>query len=262
MCWACWKCLSKIRANTRLTTRPPLLPRARTLPDTKVLLPTGVLRVDCKPGTANFRVAEDVVWRSDRTTSMIGVVPGFKGGDELNAIGTAARAVKIVRVRNRGQVSYTLLLEGVARVRVKSIEQESPFIRASVEPVNDTGSGGTAALVRISGVVDEFRKASRRLIELLRERIPLVAKFQPLLDSTAPEKLCDLFVGAIDATFEERLAVRQLCPFVMSTLHILTLSCTWMSHRRRSLFILSCTPYRYQCVCIDARSLSTFVLKR
>jgi ATP-dependent Lon protease len=175
--------------------------------DSQVLLPTGVLRVECRPGTPNFRVAEDVVWRSDRTTAMIGVVPWFKGGDELNAIGTAARAVKIVRVRNRSQISYTLLLEGVIRVRVKSIEQESPFIRATVEPINETSSGGMAALERISGVVEEFRKASRRLIEMLRTRVPLVAKFQPLLDSTPPEKLCDLFVGAIDATFEERLAV-------------------------------------------------------
>ena len=163
--------------------------------------------MDCKPGTANFRVAEDVVWRSDRTTAMIGVVPGFKGGDELNAIATSARAVKIVRVRNRGQVSYTLLLEGVARVRVKAIEQESPFIRASAEPVNEPVHEGIANLERVSAVVDEFRAASRRLIDMLRTRVPLVAKFQPLLDSTPPDKLCDLFVGAIDATFEERLAV-------------------------------------------------------
>jgi hypothetical protein len=77
----------------------------------QVLLPSGVIRVDCKPGTANFRVAEDVIWKSEQKTATIGVVPGFpsknksKGVDELNQIGTIAKAVKVVRVRNRNQIS-------------------------------------------------------------------------------------------------------------------------------------------------------------
>eukprot|EP00035_Acanthoeca_spectabilis_P023468 m.449472 g.449472 ORF g.449472 m.449472 type:complete len:836 (-) comp19826_c0_seq1:112-2619(-) len=176
----------------------------------QVLLPSGVLRVDCRPGTANFRVAESVVWKSsDRKTALIGVVPGFKGGKtagvgELNEIATVAKAVKVVRVRNRGQISYTLLLEGISRIKVQSIEQETPYIKAQVEHVQDIIE--TTKLDK-EGVVEEFREASRRLIELLKTRVPLVAKFQPLLDSTVPEKLCDLFVGAIDATFDERLAI-------------------------------------------------------
>eukprot|EP00038_Savillea_parva_P007535 m.170844 g.170844 ORF g.170844 m.170844 type:complete len:867 (+) comp13296_c0_seq1:255-2855(+) len=175
--------------------------------ENKVLLPSGVLRVDCKAGTSNFRVVEDVIWKSNRKSALVGVVPGFpskgktSGVHELNEIATIAKAVKVVRVRNRNQISYTLLLEGVGRIKVESIEQEVPYIRARVEPANDV----QAKLDR--DVVKEFRTASRRLIELLRTRVPLVAKFQPLLDSTAPDKLCDLFVGAIDATFEERLAI-------------------------------------------------------
>lgn len=84
----------------------------------QVLLPSGVLRVDCRPGTANFRVAESVVWKSsDRKTALIGVVPGFKGGKtagvgELNEIATVAKAVKVVRVRNRAQISYAHHLAG------------------------------------------------------------------------------------------------------------------------------------------------------
>lgn len=124
---------------------------------------------------------------------------------------------------------YTLLLEGISRIRVQSIEQvrsnrnrltttrtdihaivestptqETPYIKAQVEHVQDIIE--TTKLDK-EGVVEEFREASRRLIELLKTRVPLVAKFQPLLDSTVPEKLCDLFVGAIDATFDERLAI-------------------------------------------------------
>mmetsp|Transcript_11486 Transcript_11486/g.29394 ORF Transcript_11486/g.29394 Transcript_11486/m.29394 type:complete len:850 (+) Transcript_11486:180-2729(+) len=174
----------------------------------KVLLPGGVLRVDCKPGSSNFRVAEDVVWKSDRKTAVLGAIPGFpsagqQGVAELNAIGTVAKAVKVVRVRNRSQISYTLLLEGLARIKIQSINQESPYINAKVDQVEDVRSNRKLE----KSAVDEFRAASRRLIEMLRTRVPLVAKFQPLLDSTPAEKLCDLFAGAIDATFEERLAI-------------------------------------------------------
>eukprot|EP00037_Helgoeca_nana_P010941 m.97247 g.97247 ORF g.97247 m.97247 type:complete len:840 (-) comp20515_c0_seq1:1095-3614(-) len=175
----------------------------------KVLLPSGVIRVDCKPGTANFRVAEDVIWKSEQKTATIGVVPGFpsknksKGVDELNQIGTIAKAVKVVRVRNRNQISYTLLLEGMGRVKVQKIQQEVPYIKARVAPVKDAHSGAKLE----TEVVEEFRAASRRLIDILRTRVPLVAKFQPLLDSTPPDRLCDLFVAAIDSTFEERLAI-------------------------------------------------------
>lgn len=133
--------------------------------------------------------------------------------------------MKIVRVRNRGRVSYTLLLEGFARIGIDEISHDEPFLRAQVHELNtadtlaiegtpapETSSNGNADTSGKSGdtkssAVAEFRSAAKRLIDLLRVRVPLVAKFKPLLESAPPDKLCDLFVSAIDATFEERLAI-------------------------------------------------------
>ena len=47
----------------------------------QVLLPSGVVRIDCAPNTPNWYLAEAVIWNADRKTTVVGVVPGFtKGG--------------------------------------------------------------------------------------------------------------------------------------------------------------------------------------
>lgn len=202
-------------SSTRLPAKIPVIVLKK-----EVLLPTAILRVSCAPNTANWHLAHDVIWNANKKagTTVIGVIPGFVGAgppaitngehdssigdaDELNSVGCAARVVKIVRVKSKGRVLYTILLEGLARIEAKSLVQYEPYVVAEVTLLVPSKDGDIGKLIA------EFKAAALRLVELLRERVPLVAKFQPVLDSTPPEKLCDMFVSAIDATFEERLTI-------------------------------------------------------
>eukprot|EP00040_Diaphanoeca_grandis_P027169 m.154051 g.154051 ORF g.154051 m.154051 type:complete len:842 (+) comp30866_c0_seq1:99-2624(+) len=195
---------------------------SRTVPSTipvfvipgEVLFPSGRLRFTCKPNTPNWNLADEVIWKADRNESsskIVAVVPGFgsKTDDgskemELNAIGTVAIVDRIVRFKNKGSISYTVRLVGLARVEVTSFEQSSPYVIGNVtrlEPkIKDTS-------VEFQNLSAEFKKAADRLMELLQQQVPLISKFRLNLDKTAPEKLADLVVSLIEASFEEKLAV-------------------------------------------------------
>ena len=146
-----------------------------------------------------------------------------------------------------GRLTYTLLVEAVCRFEITAVTQEDPYFVASVTQLDrhegkDDTPNPTTEKEAVS-LVATFKEESSTLIALLQSRVygvlsrclwpllffsppfhrltsdnillnvislccrPAIEKLQGLIDRTPPHLLCDLLVMAIDATFEERLAI-------------------------------------------------------
>jgi ATP-dependent Lon protease len=121
------------------------------------------------------------------------------GAADLHEHGTLARVVGVEKQRKG---TYAVILEGVARVRLASIESTTPYLEARVEPVE------VAAVVaddEMAALGMSLRDATRALIELL-PGIP--REIADRLDAIAsPVELADFVATYLDATVEEKVVL-------------------------------------------------------
>ena len=121
------------------------------------------------------------------------------GVDDLYEHGTLAR---VVGVEKQKKGTYAVLLEGVARVRLASIESSTPFLEARVEPVEVLPIAGDDELTALGM---SLRDAARALIELL-PGIP--REIAARVDAIAsPVALADYIATYLDASVEEKVAL-------------------------------------------------------
>jgi ATP-dependent Lon protease len=118
------------------------------------------------------------------------------GSADLYEHGTLTRVVGVDR-QKKG--TYAVLLEGVARVRLTSIETSTPFLEARVEPID-------VPIVQddeLTALGMSLRDVTRDLITLL-PGIPreIVARLEGI---DAPGDLADFVATYIDATVEEKV---------------------------------------------------------
>src|SRR6476469_9821984 len=140
-----------------------------------------------------------------RDDQVIGVVTQRRaeeedpGAADLYAMGTVARIVKLLKM---GEDNYSLVVQGLARFRVMELVQESPYLKARVEAVEDKTS---AEKVEALGI--NLKKLAREVIELMPE---LPAAATELVESiTHPGHLADLIAANVDVPIEEKQAVLE-----------------------------------------------------
>lgn len=120
--------------------------------------------------------------------------------DDMYAVGTAARIVKLART---GKEGFNIVVQGIARFRVDGFDQEDPFFKAKVTPLYDEGAGD----VEVEALAITLKSTAREVVDLLPE-IPVMAK--QLLDSiTDAGQLADLITANIDATIEEKQEILE-----------------------------------------------------
>jgi ATP-dependent Lon protease len=120
---------------------------------------------------------------------------------DLHDLGTLARVVAVEKQRNG---TYAISVEGVARVRLSSIEQTMPYLQARVEPVEPTATRDDDELQAL-GL--SLREATGKLLELLpvpREVAARVAAIQ------APGELADVVSTYLDASVEDKVELLGL----------------------------------------------------
>jgi ATP-dependent Lon protease len=121
------------------------------------------------------------------------------GASDLYEVGTFARVLKIERQKGG---MYGILVEGVARVRLQSIERTVPFLEARVEPV-------LAALVEtddeLTALGMSLREAALKLVQSSPDLPSEVAARLRAIE--APGDLADLVATHIDATLEEKAEI-------------------------------------------------------
>ena len=121
------------------------------------------------------------------------------GVGDLYEHGTLAR---VIGVEKQKKGTYAVLLEGVARVRLASMESSTPFLEARVEPVEVLPVVGDDELTALGM---SLRDAARDLIALL-PGIP--QEIAARVDAIAsPVELADYIATYLDATVEEKVAL-------------------------------------------------------
>jgi ATP-dependent Lon protease len=118
------------------------------------------------------------------------------GQADLYEHGTLARVIGVDKQRKG---TYAVVLEGVARVRLASIEKSAPFVEARVEPVEiPEGKDDELAALGMS-----LRDVTRDLITLL-PGIPreIVARVEGI---ESPADLADFVATYIEASVEEKV---------------------------------------------------------
>ena len=142
-----------------------------------------------------------------RDDQVIGVVTQRKaeeedpGATDLYNMGTVARIVKLLKM---GEDNYSLVVQGLARFRVMELVQESPYLKARIEPVDDKTAPDN---VEIEALTINLKKLAREVIEMMPE---LPAAATELVESiTHPGHLADLIAANVDVPIEEKQAVLE-----------------------------------------------------
>jgi ATP-dependent Lon protease len=120
---------------------------------------------------------------------------------DLHDLGTVAR---VVGVEKRRTGTYAILVEGVARVRLASIEQTTPYLQARVEPIEPTATGKDDELEAL-GL--SLREATGKILELLAVPRDFAARIAAI---QAPGELADVVSTYLDVSVDEKIELLGL----------------------------------------------------
>ena len=175
----------------------PLLPLRNA-----VLFPGGVL-----PLAVGRRKTIALVEDAVRDQRLIGVVTQRRqdeeepGAADLYTVGTVTRIVKLVEM---GEGKRSLVVQGLARVRVLDLVQERPYLTARIEAMEDRTPVDE---VEVEALAISLKKLAREVIELMPE-LPSAAT--ELVDSiTHPGHLADLIAANLDVPIEGKQQVLE-----------------------------------------------------
>src|SRR5438477_7031707 len=117
------------------------------------------------------------------------------GEHDMYSVGCAARILKVIKL---AKDNFSVILQGVSRIRVTEYSQQEPFIVARVTPVPDP----TSADVELDALVMNLKDIAKRVIKLMPE---LPKEAGGLVDSvTEPGQLADLITSNLDIQVEEK----------------------------------------------------------
>ncbi len=120
---------------------------------------------------------------------------------DLHDLGTLARVVGVEKQRKG---TYAIVVEGVARVRLGSIERTGPYLEARVEPVAQDAASDDDEL-RALGL--SLREATGKLLELVPVPRELAARVGAI---QAPGELADVVSTYLDASVDEKVELLAL----------------------------------------------------
>jgi ATP-dependent Lon protease len=120
---------------------------------------------------------------------------------DLHDLGTLARVVAVEKQRKG---TYAIVLEGVTRVRLRSIERATPYLEARVEPVEPTVTSDDDELQAL-GL--SLREATSKLLELWPVPPELAARVAAI---KTPGELADVVSTYLDATVVEKVELLAL----------------------------------------------------
>ncbi|KAJ3190881.1 hypothetical protein HK101_008282 [Irineochytrium annulatum] len=134
--------------------------------------------------------------------------------DDLFPCGVAAKIVNIVKNRptedREPTSSYVVTLEGVCRLKIRSIPASNPYFEANVvfpaETEIDKEDKELAALIL------NLRATGKELAGVLAQlQLPpsVLKQLNQIMDSTPPGRLADLFASMIDLSIEEKLQILE-----------------------------------------------------
>ena len=117
------------------------------------------------------------------------------GQNDLYPVGCAARVLKALK---HSSGSYSLILQGLTRIRLDSLSQSEPYLRAKIHRVE----GAPAEDLEAEALAMSLRDVAKQVVQLMPE---LPREASSLIDSIqAPGQLADLVAANLDAPVEEK----------------------------------------------------------
>ncbi|NRA32110.1 MAG: endopeptidase La [Polyangiaceae bacterium] len=117
------------------------------------------------------------------------------GEDELYPVGCAARVLKALK---HSSGNYSLILQGLTRIRMESISQDTPYLRAKIARVESPIIEDVEAEALAMSLRDVAKQVIQLMPELPREAGSLIDTIQ------APGALVDLVAANLDAPVEDK----------------------------------------------------------
>ncbi len=117
------------------------------------------------------------------------------GVDDLYPVGCAARVLKALK---HSSGNYSLILQGLTRIRLGSLTQTQPFLKANIQRVEAPALEDVEAEALAMSLRDVAKQVIQLMPELPREAASLIDSIQ------APGALADLVAANLDAPVEEK----------------------------------------------------------
>ncbi len=117
------------------------------------------------------------------------------GADDLYPVGCAARVLKALK---HSSGNYSLILQGLTRIRLDEITQSSPYLKAKIQRIEVTQAEDVEAEALAMSLRDVAKQVIQLMPELPREAGSLIDSIQ------APGPLADLVAANLDAPVEEK----------------------------------------------------------
>ncbi len=122
------------------------------------------------------------------------------GPTDLFSVGCAARILKVIKL---AKDNFSVILQGVSRIRLLEVGGQDPFMTAKVQPLPDAPSTD----VELDALVMNLKDVAKRVIKLMPE---LPKEASALVDSvTEPGQLADLITSNLDVQVDEKQDVLE-----------------------------------------------------
>ncbi|HEX6839049.1 MAG TPA: endopeptidase La [Polyangia bacterium] len=142
--------------------------------------------------------------------------------NDMYQVGCAARILKVIKL---AKDNFSVILQGVSRIRIAEYSQQEPFIIARVQAIPDP----TTTDVELDALVMNLKDIAKRVIKLMPE---LPKEASALVDSvTEPGQLADLITSNLDIqvdetqdvleTFDLKARMRTVLQFLSRQLEVL-----------------------------------------
>jgi ATP-dependent Lon protease len=197
----------------------PILPLRNS-----VLFPGSIIPIDVGR-RKSVRLVEDAI---SKERPVIGILTQKDARTEdpreedMYGVGCAARILKVIKL---AKDNFSVILQGVARVKVHHFEGTEPFIAARVEAIPDP----TTSDVELDALVMNLKDIAKRVVKLMPE---LPKEAGALVDSvTEPGHLADLITSNLELevaekqqileTFDLKARMRHVLQFLSRQLEVL-----------------------------------------
>jgi ATP-dependent Lon protease len=123
------------------------------------------------------------------------------GPTDLYTVGCAARILKVIKL---AKDNFSVILQGISRIRLLEIAGQDPFMSARVQALPDP----TGSSVELDALVLNLKDVAKRVIKLMPE---LPKEASSLIDSvTEPGQLADLITSNLDVQVDEKQEVLEI----------------------------------------------------
>ncbi len=133
---------------------------------------------------------------------------------DLYGMGCAARLVKLVKA---SKDNFSVVVQGLSRVRLNEYTQSLPYLRARISAVEDM----TTNQVEVEALTMSLKKTAREVLRLIPELPPSAAELLERVDDAGV--LADLIASNVEATVDEKQGVLETVELVSRMRRVLEL---------------------------------------